>query len=122
MDISRYSKSKGDNMEEMLKDLYKSERQHSRRLMIFNYVLIAICAVLFTVCMFLTYTLLQYEKVEITTETYEQTIDGDDGSIINGNQYNDNATHNQGSEIDGEGETEEDQNYDNFIQEEGQSE
>lgn len=90
--------------------------------MIFNYVLIAICAVLFTVCMFLTYTLLQHERVEITTETYEQTIDGDDGSIINGNQYNDNATHNQGSEIDGEGETEEDQDYDNFIQEEGQSE
>lgn len=99
-------------MEEMLKDLYKSERQYSHRLMVFNHILIVICAILFTVCMFLVYELSTYERVEITTttETYDQDIEGDSASIVNGNQYNDSATHNQGSEIDGESTSDQDQN------------
>lgn len=99
-------------MEEMLKDLYKSERQYSHRLMVFNYILIVTCAILLTVCMFLIYELSTYERVEITTttETYDQDIEGDSASIVNGNQYNDSATHNQGSEIDGESTSDQDQN------------
>lgn len=109
-------------MDEMLKDLYKSERQYSHRLMVFNYILIAVCAVLFVVCMFLVYQLSTYERVEIVTETYDQDKDGDDGSIINGNQYNDSATHNEGSDMNGTRSSEEDKDNDNFLQEEGQSE
>lgn len=109
-------------MDEMLKDLYKSERQYSHRLMVFNHILIAVCAVLFVVCMFLLYQLSTYERVEIVTETYDQDIEGDSASIVNGNQYNDSATHNEGSDMNGTSSSEEDQNYDNFIQEEGQSE
>ena len=109
-------------MEELLKDLYKSERQHSHKLMISNYILIAICAALLVVCLFLVYELSTYEQVEIvtTTETYDQDIDGDNGSIINGNQYNDSATHNQGSDIGGENtsESNQDQDNSNILQEE----
>ena len=98
-------------MEEMLKDLYKSEREHSHRLMVMNYILICLCTILAVVCMFLIYELSTYEQVEITTtETYEQSVEGDDGSIVNGNQYNDSAIHNQGSEIDGESKAESNQN------------
>ncbi len=98
-------------MEELLKDLYKSERQHSHKLMIFNYVLIAMCSILLVICILLVYELSTYEKVEITTttETYDQDIEGDDANIVNGNQYNDSATHNQGSDVDGEGTSESDQ-------------
>lgn len=90
----------GDLMEEMLKDLYKSEREHTRRLTIMNYVLITLCTILAMVCMFLAYELTTYEQVEITTttETYEQDIEGDNGNIVNGNQYNDSATHNENTE------------------------
>lgn len=99
-------------MEELLKDLYKAERQHNKRLMIFNYVLIAICAILFMVCIFLVYELSTYERVEITTttETYDQDIEGDDASIVNGNQYNDSAVHNQGSDLNGEDTSDQEQN------------
>lgn len=92
-------------MDEMLRDLYKSERQYSHRLMVFNHILIAVCAILFVTCMFLIYELSTYERVEITTttETYDQDIEGDNASIVNGDQYNDSAIHNEaGSEIDGE--------------------
>lgn len=53
------------------------------------------------VCLALAYELSTYEQVQITTETYEQDIEGDNGNIVNGNQYNDSATHNEGSGIDG---------------------
>jgi hypothetical protein len=54
------------------------------------------------VCLALAYELSTYEQVQITTtETYDQDIEGDNGNIVNGNQYNDSATHNEGSGIDG---------------------
>lgn len=109
-------------MEELLKDLYKSERQHSHRLMIFNYILIAICTALLVICILLAYELSTYERVEITTttETYDQSIEGDDANVVNGNQYNDNATHNQGSGLNGESASESNQDQDdsNISQEE----
>lgn len=91
-------------MEELLKDLYKEERRRNHQLVIVNSILIALCSILFAACIFLS----TYERVEVSTETYDQSIEGDDGSIINGNQYNDSAVHNQGSEIDGESEAEQD--------------
>ena len=99
-------------MEELLKDLYKDERKRNHQLTVFNYILVSLCTVLFIVCILLTYTLSTYERVEVTTttETYDQSIEGDDASIINGNQYNDSATHNQGSEMNGESEAEQEQN------------
>lgn len=109
-------------MEELLKDLYKSERQHNQKLMIFNYILIAFCAILLSICVFLVYELSTYEQVEITTttETYDQDIEGDDASIVNGNQYNDSATHNEGSGMNGEStsESNQDQNDSHILQEE----
>jgi hypothetical protein len=46
------------------------------------------------------YELSTYEKVTITetttTETYDTDIDGDGANVVNGNQYNDSAIHNDG--------------------------
>lgn len=98
-------------MEELLKDLYKEERKRNHQYTIINCILAVVCTILFVVCLFLVYELSTYEQVEVvtTTETYNQDIEGDDGSIINGNQYNDSATHNQGSDLSGEGASESNQ-------------
>ena len=91
-------------MEEFLKDLYKAECQRSHMYLIINYVLTVLLLVALITCGCLFYELSTYEQVEITTttETYTQDIEGDNGSIVNGNQYNDSATHNEGSALNGE--------------------
>lgn len=91
-------------MEELLKDLYKEECKRNHQLTIINSVLLVLCSLLLASCIFLS----MYERVEVSTETYDQSIEGDDASIVNGNQYNDSAVHNQGSEMNGESEAEQD--------------
>lgn len=85
-------------MEELLKDLLKAERKQSHSYMVMNHILIALLCIVSMICIFLFYELSTYEEVTITetttTETYDTDIDGDNANIVNGNQYNDNATHN----------------------------
>lgn len=95
-------------MEEFLKDLYKAECQRSRMYLTLNYILVALLIVFASVCCFLLYELSTYEQVEVTTETYTQDIEGDNGNIVNDNQYNDSATHNEGGIVDGKSETNKD--------------
>lgn len=92
-------------MEELWKDLYIAERKSNKTYRIVNHILSIVVCILFMLCAFLLYELSTYEQVVITetttTETYENDVDGDNANIVNGNQYNDSATHNEG-DIDGE--------------------
>lgn len=96
--------SPADGLNELLKDLYKEECQKCNRYMIITYVLIGLLTVTMILCGMLLYERTQYDKVVITTTTSTDSstitndIEGDNGSIINGNQYNDNATDNNGGD------------------------
>ena len=85
-------------MEEFLKDLYKAECKKNQTYIIVNSILIAVLSIVFMICIFLAYQLSTYEQVTITetTETYDNDVDRDNANIVNGNQYNDSATHNDG--------------------------
>ena len=54
-------------------------------------VVIVLAMHLMTVIGFLVY---ESQMVTTTTTTTEQTVDGDDGNIVNGNQFNDGAQEN----------------------------
>lgn len=44
----------------------------------------------------LIYELSTYEIIEESAETYDINAEGDDNSVVLGNQYNDSAVHNEG--------------------------
>lgn len=66
-------------------------------------LIIAICLIVFGICGTVIYGIntleMQVEETTTTTTTTTQTVDGE-GEIINGNQYKDNAIHNQTKEAD----------------------
>lgn len=92
-------------MEELWKDLYVAECKQSKKYRTVIFILSIVTCILAMLCGFLLYELSTYEEVVITetttTETYENDVDGDNANIVNGNQYNDSAIHNEG-DIDGE--------------------
>lgn len=59
----------------------------------------SICIIIFTLCGTAIYAINTIDVTAETTTTTTQTVDGE-GEIINGNQYKDNATHNQTKEGD----------------------
>lgn len=83
----------------LLKELYKSECKKSMRYLITIYILIACLLVSVVFGIVMGYELSTYDTVTITetttTETYENSVDGEGANIVNGNQYNDSATHNE---------------------------
>lgn len=83
----------------LIKDMYKSECKKSMRYLIINYILAALLFITVVFASLLGYELSTYDTVTITetttTERYNNSVDGDNASVVNGNQYNDNATHNQ---------------------------
>lgn len=83
-------------MEELLKDLYKTECRKSQTYLTISFILTVLFTITLLICVALAYELSTYEQVTITTETYDQDIEGDNGNIVNGDQYNDSATHNEG--------------------------
>lgn len=84
----------------ILQDLYKQERKRAQK----NFIIALIISVFLVLSIVLNVLLIaklsSYDTVTITetttTETYDSDIEGDNANIVNGNQYNDNATHNQG--------------------------
>ena len=77
---------------ELLKDMLRAKQKEAR------YLFISLCVVVLmniaTIGAFLYYES-QMETVTTTTTTTKQSVDGDDGSIVNGDQYNDNAQNNE---------------------------
>lgn len=83
---------------ELFKELYFSEKRTRIKTSIFCYVLMAIIIISITLNVLLVSELNSYNTVtitETTTETYTNDVEGDGANIVNGNQYNDNATHNE---------------------------
>lgn len=83
----------------LLKDLYKAECKKNLHYMIAVYVLIGLLFISILCSCYLLNELNSYEQITITTtsttETYTNDVEGDDANIVNGNQYNDSATHNE---------------------------
>lgn len=86
-------------LNELLKDLYKAECKKTTRYMLIIFVLIGLLFISVLISCLLLNELNSYEQITITqtstTETFENSVEGDDANIVNGNQYNDSATHNE---------------------------
>lgn len=88
---------------DILKDLYSQECKKSTKYLIINYVLVALLFICVIIASMLVYELSAYDEVIIaetttsasTSEVVNNSVEGDNASIINGNQYNDSATHNE---------------------------
>ena len=88
---------------DILKDLYSQECKKSTKYLIINYVLVALLFICAIIVSMLAYELSTYDEVIITettsststSEVVNNSAEGDNASIINGNQYNDSAKHNE---------------------------
>ena len=83
-------------MEKSMFELYKDMLEYKRREAKFLFIALiaSLCMNLAVVGAFLFYES-QWEVTDTTTTT-TQTVDGDDGSIVNGDQYNDESTNQSG--------------------------
>lgn len=78
-------------VESMIREL----KRESKRKTIMNYIFMSFIAFMFCgILWFFSFN--EVEVTETTTTTYEQQADGD-SSIVNGNQYKDNAIHSDAS-------------------------
>ena len=90
-----------------LKESNKSGRLKDRIIILLS-VLCTMLASSVVVMGLITYDTMTYEYVETTTTDYEETIDmsssGENASVeyndVTGDQYNDNATHNEGGGVE----------------------
>jgi len=73
---------------ELLKDMLKQKQREARYL--FISLVVVVLMNLITIGAFLYYES-QMETVTTTTTTTTQEVDGDDGNIVNGDQYNDES-------------------------------
>ena len=88
---------------DILKDLYSQECKKSTKYLIINYVLVALLFICVIIASMLAYELSTYDEVIIaetttsssTSEVVNNSVKGDNASIVNGNQYNDSAKHNE---------------------------
>ena len=88
---------------DILKDLYSQECKKSTKYLIINYVLVALLFICVIIASMLAYELSTYDEVIIaettsstsTSEVVNNSVEGGNASIINGNQYSDSATHNE---------------------------
>ncbi len=83
-------------MEKSMFELYKDMLEYKKREAKFLFIALiaSLCMNLAVVGVFLFYES-QWEVTDTTTTT-TQTVDGDDGSIVNGDQYNDESTNQSG--------------------------
>jgi len=79
-------------MFELYKDMLEYKKREAKFL--FIALIASLCMNLAVVGVFLFYES-QWEVTDTTTTT-TQTVDGDDGSIVNGDQYNDESTNQSG--------------------------
>lgn len=90
-----------------LKESNKSGRLKDRIIVLLS-VLCVMLVLAVVVMGLITYDTMTYEYVETTTTDYDETIDmsssGDSASVeyndVTGDQYNDNATHNEGGGVE----------------------
>lgn len=91
---------KNSELNELLVEIIKNQKQ-SYKILARLFMVVSVCfaVVICTIVICVTWYESQFEYAIEYTDTMEQEVSGD-GSYINnveGNQYNDNATHNEGS-------------------------
>ena len=96
-----YNKAANEQLNESLAivDLCKDLLEHKKKdtKMLFILLIISLCMNLAIVASFLLYES-QWEYTDTITTTTEQTVDGDDSDIVNGDQYNDKSQNKSGGE------------------------
>lgn len=80
---------------EICKDLLKHKKRDTK--ILFICLIISLCMNLAIVGAFLWYES-EWEYTDTVTTTTEQTVDGDSGSIVNGDQYNDESQNKSGGD------------------------
>lgn len=78
---------------ELFKDMLEYKKKEAKFL--FIALIASLCMNLAVVGAFLFYES-QWEYTDTTTTTTQQPIDGDEGSIVNGDQYNDQSKNQSG--------------------------
>lgn len=83
-------------VDKVLLDLIKKEVETTKKLFIILYLMIGLLLASLIANALLIYELNQYQMVETTVEeTYDYQVEGDENTLINGNQYNDSSIHNE---------------------------
>lgn len=80
---------------EMCKDLLEHKKRDTK--LLFIVLIVSLCINLAIVGAFLWYES-GWEYSDTTTTTTEQSVDGDDGNIVNGDQYNDESQNKSGGD------------------------
>lgn len=83
-------------VDKVLVDLIKKEVEATKKLFIVLYLIIGLLLISLIANALLLYEISQYQVVETTVEeTYDYQVEGDENTLINGNQYNDSSIHNE---------------------------
>lgn len=84
---------------QLCRDIIENKKRDTK--LLFIALVISLCLNVAIVGSFLYYVAhIEYTDTETvtTTTTYQQDTDGDNSDIVNGNQYNDSAVHNDGGQ------------------------
>lgn len=83
-------------VDKVLVDLIKKEVETTKKLFIVLYLIIGLLLISLIANALLLYEISQYQVVETTVEeTYDYQVEGNENTLINGNQYNDSSIHNE---------------------------
>ena len=86
-----------DDLNKVMTAMLKNEIANTKKLIVICIILTSAVAASFTLNMILIRERTQYDK--IVTEEYEYEVEGDENTLINGSQYNDNSAHNEGGGV-----------------------
>ena len=85
-----------DKINQVLVEIIQNQKSNFRRLeIVFIATIISLTIIICGMIGCFTWYESQFETETVKTEI-QQEVDGDDASIVNGNQYNDSAIHNEG--------------------------
>lgn len=97
--LEEHLEKQNEQLNNLLLDVVKSQKRSYKSLItVFIVTVISLTLIICTMIFLFTWYESQFETTEETKTEITQTVDGENSSINNvtGNQYNDNAIHNQG--------------------------
>lgn len=97
--LEEHLEKQNEQLNNLLLDVVKSQKKSYRSLItVFIVTVISLTLIICTMIFSFTWYESQFETTEEVKTEVTQTVDGENSSINNvtGNQYNDNAIHNQG--------------------------
>ena len=97
--LEEHLEKQNEQLNNLLLDVVKSQKKSYKSLVtVFIVTVISLTLIICTMIFSFSWYESQFETTEETKTEITQTVDGENSSINNvtGNQYNDNAIHNQG--------------------------